>query len=144
MKLLSNYVQLEDPSQIMSPNPIDREMWSNVFLTTIVKYGSTPSKNYSKDERSRKESSTESFLVRGIVDRIDLVRIKSNYDENVYLRIIDYKTGKAPNFIYTPEMNQQIEDKTCFQLKIYALLLRELIHKRQYQNGGGAQIRFLC
>ena len=41
------------------------------------------------------------------------------------LRIVDYKTGKAPNFKYSQAMNEKIATEAFYQLKIYALLLRE-------------------
>ena len=41
LKLLSNYVQLEDPSRNMRPNPIDREMWLNIFLLPLLRMDQT-------------------------------------------------------------------------------------------------------
>jgi hypothetical protein len=45
--------------------------------------------------------------------------------------IVTQKTGKAPNLKYSRPVNERIVDEAFYQLKIYALLLRE--------KGGGAQ-----
>lgn len=71
-------------------------------------------------------------LVRGIVDRYDLVR----NGREAFLQIVDYKTGKAPQLKYSPAMNDKILQEALFQLKIYALLHQE-------QSNNGVPVRFL-
>lgn len=54
---------------------------------------------------------SETILFHGFVDRIDVAPTGE-------VRIVDYKTGKAPKFGY--------EDKALFQLRFYALLWQKL------------------
>jgi RecB family exonuclease len=65
-----------------------------------------------------------------LLDRLDIVRV-SNYD--LALRVVDYNTGKAPNLEYSKATNKKIAEEAMYQLKIYALLLRE----------NGLEVRFL-
>ena len=102
LALLDNYYVLEDPRKVPVPNPLAREIWVSNYL--LADNGDT-------------------FLVRGIVDRVDLVN-------GPFLRIVDYKTGKCPDFKYIPETNERIANESFFQLKIYALLLREMMKKQ--------------
>ena len=118
LKLLENYYKIEDPRQVPRPNPVQREVW------VVSKLSIDPSQGVTHPHQTDKEQKPEdipSFLVRGIVDRLDMVRVK----RHVALRIVDYKTGKAPNLKYSQRMNEQIADEAFYQLKIYALLLRE-------------------
>ena len=69
-------------------------------------------------------SNITKFLVRGIVDRLDMVQDPNNKSE-ISLRLIDYKSGKAPDLKYSPSMNLKIQNEAFDQLLIYALLLRE-------------------
>ncbi len=58
------------------------------------------------------------FVLRGVVDRLDIA-------PNGLLRVVDYKTGKAPPAAY--------EAKNMFQMKFYALVLwkvRGVVPKR--------------
>ena len=114
LTLLDNYYQLEDPRSVPVPNPLAREIWVSSKLLS---------------DRG------DAFLVRGIVDRVDLMN-------GPYLRIVDYKTGKCPDFKYSPATNERIAHESFFQLKIYALLLREMMKKQQADeegNGGGEE-----
>ena len=118
LTLLDNYYQLEDPRSVPAPNPLVREIWVSSELLS---------------DRG------DAFLVRGIVDRVDLMN-------GPYLRIVDYKTGKCPDFKYSPATNERIAHESFFQLKIYALLLREMMKKQQVDeegnggvNGGGEE-----
>lgn len=108
LQLLDNYVQLEDPRLVERPNPIKREVWVRANLPVL-------GEDMTDDEKSN------NFLVRGIVDRLDMVKDK---DGSVVMRIVDYKSGKAPNFKYSAAMNAKIAEESFFQLKIYALLLK--------------------
>ena len=108
LALLDRYVDCEDPRAIPAPNPLEREMWVRSRLAG---------------------GGGEKFLVRGIVDRIDLV-------QGDCLRIVDYKTGKCPDFKYSPATNERIADEAFFQLKIYALLLREMVRADQAAPDG--------
>jgi RecB family exonuclease len=69
------------------------------------------------------------FLVRGIVDRLDMVQDPNNKTQ-ISLRLIDYKSGKAPDLKYSPSMNLKIQNEAFDQLLIYALLLREANRKK--------------
>jgi PD-(D/E)XK nuclease superfamily len=79
-----------------------------------------------------------SFHVRGIVDRLDMY--KTPEDGHPALRIVDYKSGKAPNLKYSAAMNEKIVTEAFYQLKIYALLLRE---KNADQELEGIELRML-
>ena len=68
LKLLDNYLEIENPKKLPS-EPAKREMW----VRGTLKY-----------------SETESFLVRGIVDRLDLVR----EGPDVVLCVTDYKVSQ--------------------------------------------------
>uniref|UniRef100_A0A7S2UQ23 PD-(D/E)XK endonuclease-like domain-containing protein n=1 Tax=Attheya septentrionalis TaxID=420275 RepID=A0A7S2UQ23_9STRA len=104
LNLLKNYYEVENPQLVESPNPLEREVWVRANLPV------DPS------------NPVDTFLVRGIVDRICLVQTP----DGPVLRITDYKTGKAPNFKYSPPVNERIADENFFQLKIYALLLQQM------------------
>lgn len=127
LKLLENYVQVEDPKLVQRPNPIQREIWLRADLPIDPSKGVTAPHYHDNDNNS----SIPTFHVRGIVDRLDMVRVptfhsSSSSSSQVVLRIVDYKTGKAPNFKYSQRMNEQIAMEAFYQLKIYALLLREI------------------
>jgi len=143
LKLLENYFELEDSRLVPRPNPLEREVWVKSNLTLDSNNGVT-GHSTSENPKSTNESPTntnesntrleDSFLVRGIVDRIDLIGIspsstalsKGDRIPKMALRIIDYKTGKAPNFKYSQKTNERIADENMWQLKIYALLIREM------------------
>ncbi|CAB9512335.1 helicase [Seminavis robusta] len=117
LKLLENYYELEDPKTLVRPNPLKREIWLNAHLSIDPAQGVTASP-------PKVQPDTPTFHVRGIVDRLDMVKT-ADASSKVCLRIVDYKTGKAPNLKYSHQMNEQIVQEAFFQLKIYALLLRE-------------------
>lgn len=134
LKLLENYVQVEDPRLVQRPNPIQREIWVRADLNVNPKQGITAHHD-NNDENDTENADTNTpdttdedkkatFHVRGIVDRLDMVKVP-NSQQQVALRIVDYKTGKAPNFKYSQAMNEKIATEAFYQLKIYALLLRE-------------------
>ena len=126
LALLQNYYQLEDPTQIPRPNPIQREIWVRAKLPC-----SSP---------SSETNDNPTVLVRGVVDRLDLVRI-SRKSREVCLRLVDYKTGKAPDLKYSQSMNEKICEEAFFQLKIYALLLHKQRQSQPWQRG--LELRFL-
>lgn len=125
LQLLDNYWKMEDASKIVRPNPVSREIWVSAKLKTAAnnRDASTSYPSYSDPTTATNDSST--FLVRGIVDRLDMVRCNDNRNEPVALRLIDYKSGKAPDLKYTAQMNDKIRQEAFDQLLIYALLLRE-------------------
>ena len=133
LQLLENYYRVEDPRTITRPNPLKREIWLHANLALDPSLGATAGNNVvSSDE------TPETFYVRGIVDRLDMTRLSSR---EVALKIVDYKTGKAPNLKYSRPMNEKIAEEAFYQLKIYALLLREKgAGKDQPQ---GMDLRFL-
>lgn len=144
LSLLENYFQLEDCRLVPPPNPIEREVWVQAKLSLDPSLGSTGSnpKPITKDDEEAR------FLVRGIVDRLDYVAIPSspqaafqqNSDEpeiQTGVRIVDYKTGKAPDFKYSPETNNRIASENMWQLKIYALLLQEMIQNGKNKSKSG-------
>jgi hypothetical protein len=127
LALLENYYRLEDPRTVTRPNPLKREIWLNANLTVDPKLGTTgytAGGDGGSDSSTNHESSStpDTFRVRGIVDRLDMVRLSSR---KVAMRIVDYKTGKSPNLKYSKACNERIMDEAFYQLKIYALLLRE-------------------
>lgn len=152
LRLLENYYDLEDPRLVTRPNPIEREVWVNAKLTVDPSLGVT---GYVGESDADSAGYGDTFLVRGIVDRLDYVAVPpsprcrgGNPDGSGVLRIIDYKTGKAPNFKYSPAMNEKIAMDSTWQLKIYALLLREMTASssskaRHLQNLTGEEFRLL-
>ena len=94
LKLLENYFELEDPRTVVRPNPIKREIWLNSHLAIDPAQGIT-----AKWHRSNTTSEdVPTFHVRGIVDRLDLIRAP-DAPSKVSLRIVDYKTGESLVFI---------------------------------------------
>ena len=175
LHLLENYMQVEDPATVPRPNPVQREVWVKADLTVQTEAGVTgyttttttsidDDDNYYNDDdddnnnddkyntMSTNTNTTDSndhdtFLVRGIVDRLDMVRVvdnpnnnNNNKDERIVLRLIDYKTGKAPHLKYSRAMNEQIQSEAFYQLMIYALLLRE---QHDNKSGSGLPLRYL-
>lgn len=127
LRLLENYYLSEDPREVVRPNPYRREVWVHANLTVDASLGVTAPQDSSTAASTvgasgTKASHPEAFKVRGIVDRLDMVK---QYGRKVALKIVDYKTGKAPNLKYSQTMNQHIYQKNFYQLKIYALLMRE-------------------
>lgn len=112
MQLLKNYYEFEDPRD---DTPLMREMWVNAKFPT----------------------DTESFIVRGKIDRIDLI---SSNNSGATLRIIDYKTGKKPHFKYSQPTNERIAGEQFWKMKVYALILwkmmlhTETLEQRQNQQ----------
>lgn len=94
LELLRNYFLLEEPSK---NEPYMRE------------------KRFTWQAEARRGSKEEPMFVTGILDRLD-----KNRDGK--LRVLDYKTGKAPNLKYNEATNKKILDEKFVQLKIYALL----------------------
>jgi hypothetical protein len=119
LQLLENYYQIEDPRRIDRANPLKREIWLNAHLTIDPTYGTSAAGG---GGASPPPKGTPTFHVRGIVDRLDMVRLSPR---QVAMRIVDYKTGKAPNLKYSKPVNERIMEEAFYQLKIYALLLRE-------------------
>jgi len=149
--LLVNYYRLEDPMLVPQPNPIEREIWVQAKLSLDPTYGSTGSNPKPCIDHEENNDKQERFLVRGIVDRLDYVAVPSsprdvfdqsgNYNRDTAIktavRIVDYKTGKAPDFKYSPATNKRIAEENMWQLKIYALLLREMIANGKTNSKGG-------
>jgi RecB family exonuclease len=131
LKLLENYYHLEDPRLVERPNPIQREIWLRADLSVDPYYGGKTGYVGAKTTTVTNNNNTDTFHVRGIVDRLDMIRV--NGGQQVALRIVDYKTGKAPNFKYSQAMNEKIAEEAFYQLKIYALLMRE--KGNVYANG---------
>jgi hypothetical protein len=124
LQLLQNYYEVEDPRTIDRPNPIKREIWVRADLSIDPTLGVTglSHSHVNGDSTAVNETEATTFHVRGIVDRLDMVKVSKS---QVALRIVDYKTGKAPNLKYSKAMNEHIRNEVFYQLKIYALLLRE-------------------
>jgi len=116
LELLNNYYEMEDPRSILPPNPYRREMWISTNLTVI-----TPNGDGTESDLQHPQGQ---FLVRGIIDRLDYIRLK---DGQTALRIADYKTAKSPNFKYSKAMNEKIAEQNFWQLKVYALLLQQMM-----------------
>ena len=127
LQLLENYYESEDPKMIQRPNPHKREVWVNADLSVDPSLGVTANQH-----SATKPATPETFKVRGIIDRIDIVRESSR---KVAQKIIDYKSGKAPHLKYSPAMNQKIFREKFYQLKIYALLMREKTEASSNRGG---------
>lgn len=150
--LLHNYIQMEDPSLIPRPNPIEREMWVRANLSLDPSKGITATGDTHNNDSN---VDVETFPVRGIVDRLDFVAMpltpRSTFLDKTtdppnrrgVVRIIDYKTGKAPDLKYSPSMNQKIIQDSTWQLKIYALLLREMLAGNLDLKSKGGNLKHL-
>lgn len=106
LQLLENYYELEDPR---NATPLVREMWVNA-----------------KFPADTNESDLSEFVVRGKIDRIDALS-STNHQQGTILRIIDYKTGKKPNFKYSTATNERIANEQFWKMKVYALVLWKMI-----------------
>jgi hypothetical protein len=93
LKLLENYYQVEDPSTITRPNPLRREIWLHSHLTLDPSLGIT-SQREMQGELNKKEDA-ETFYVRGIIDRLDMVRLPS---KQVALKVVDYVSFNVLNY----------------------------------------------
>eukprot|EP00532_Pseudo-nitzschia_australis_P005896 CAMPEP_0168177102 /NCGR_PEP_ID=MMETSP0139_2-20121125/8236_1 /TAXON_ID=44445 /ORGANISM="Pseudo-nitzschia australis, Strain 10249 10 AB" /LENGTH=409 /DNA_ID=CAMNT_0008096053 /DNA_START=215 /DNA_END=1444 /DNA_ORIENTATION=- len=125
LRLLENYYRSEDPRTIRRPNPHKREVWVSAELKVDSSLGVTAPTMIATTTKA------ESFKVRGIIDRLDIVQ---ESPRKVALKVIDYKSGKAPHLKYSPAMNQKIFHEKFYQLKIYALLMREKNHASAKNN----------
>jgi len=143
LALLSNYYQVEDPREIKRPNPLKREMWLRSHLTVDPTLGvtATNANNPTTDAPTPTTTNNETFYIRGIVDRLDLVKIPGT--KRVAMKIVDYKTGKAPELKYSKPMNDKIVEEAFYQLKVYALLLREKGASFDEEGPAWNNLRFL-
>ena len=147
LALLDNYYQLEDPRLIPQPNPIEREIWVQTKLALDPSKGSTGSDPTPFSLNDDDGGGEDRFLMRGIVDRLDYVAIplsprdvfaqQHGEIQRTAVRIVDYKTGKAPDFKYSPATNERIASENMWQLKIYALLMREMIANGKNNSKSG-------
>jgi RecB family exonuclease len=112
LQLLKNYYELEDPRNV---TPLMREMWVNAKFPT----------------------DNESFIVRGKIDRIDMI----SSTNGAILRIIDYKTGKKPHFKYSTATNERIADEQFWKMKVYALILWKMILQTEALEQKQSQLR---
>jgi hypothetical protein len=106
LDLLKNYYDLEDPR---TKNPVAREMWVQARFESLES-------NESSD-----------FIVRGKIDRIDVLPTSS---DKIQLQIIDYKTGKKPWFKYSRKVNERIAHEQFWKMKIYSeCIIQSPIHR---------------
>jgi putative RecB family exonuclease len=128
LHLLENYWRAEDPGAVSRPNPVQREVWVAAKLPANPKNARNADDDAEViaggDDKRGEENvvNEDTFLVRGIVDRLDMVQ-DSTDKRDICLRLIDYKTGKAPHLKYSPECNERIRQEAFEQLLIYALLM---------------------
>ena len=123
--LLHNYYDLENPSTITHPTHLQRYIKREVQLV-----GKDIEPHYLGD----------SFILSGLYDRLDEISVADDIDPSSndndtntkYCRLIDYKTGKAPDLHYSESFNQQILDDAFEQLVIYALILRHEVPHLRY------------
>lgn len=107
LALLENYAAVEDPARVPRPNPMHREVWVRSNLTVTPTAGvtgytattTTNTTNTTTTSSSDDNDTGETFLVRGIMDRLDMVSVddkeqrrysSSSNEEPVVLRLIDY------------------------------------------------------
>ena len=126
LRLLQNYYELEDPKLIRTPNPAATEMWVN------ARFPLEGSSNDRLDGGRLDNTEDSTFVVRGKIDRIDLSPLTTS--NKVQLQIIDYKTGKKPNFKYSPAVNERIENEQFWKMKVYALVLWKMIQQTDKNN----------
>ena len=79
------------------------------------------------------EDEDEGFIeLKGKIDRIDVLPnnpSSSSDDDRLQLQIIDYKTGKKPNFKYSKSVNERISNEQFWKMKVYALILYKMIEQ---------------
>jgi RecB family exonuclease len=109
LRLLKNYMELEDPSH---QSPLMREMWVHARFPFV-------------DNNSNEHQVDSDFTIKGKIDRIDI--LPSTSGDKVQLQIIDYKTGKKPWFKYSQSMNDRIFRDQFWKMKVYALILWKMI-----------------
>lgn len=158
LQLLTNYMNTEDATSI---EPAKREVWVSALLPRI-----DIDDDVDEDDESRSWTASDpsfaapvaaslpknrTFLVRGIVDRLDLARgydsgpnrvhceddngeLEDDRVDPTVLGIVDYKTSQQPNLKYSPAMNRKIQEQSFFQLQIYALLLHERQMAKQQER----------
>lgn len=112
--LVETYFEMEDPSRL---EPAAREIRLSHVLEGVQIKGVAGDGGSASDggddsdgdeHRSSSESLLESVELRGIIDRLDA-------SPSGALRVVDYKTGRAPG--------EGFESSALFQMKFYALLL---------------------
>ena len=128
LDLLQNYYQLEDPKTISQPNPLMREMWVQARFPI-----------QENDDGDDDDTDNNEFIVRGKIDRIDILQPSGN-NNKVQLQIIDYKTGKKPNFKYSPKVNERIENEQFWKMKVYAVILWKMIQHSTRQANDGTRV----
>jgi RecB family exonuclease len=135
LQLLQQYWQAEDAASIGRPNPVQREVWVSAQLAVDGPSGAAAGdREHDTGEEAATTgtlAATPKFLVRGIVDRLDMVQDTQDKSQ-VALRLIDYKTGAAPELKYSAAMNEKIQKEALDQLLIYALLLRDQHQKKTH------------
>lgn len=116
LDLIANFLYHERKNPPEQGDPEQREM--KLTHTFLASYNPLDASKEGMAETARAPSSHMSVI--GIIDRLDRCADGS-------LRVVDYKTGKAPELKYSEKTNQRIMDEKFFQLQIYALLVqREL------------------
>ena len=146
LELLSAYWKSEDATCVQ---PARREVWVSAHLDALAfETGATnEEEDFITTANATANAINSTFLVRGIVDRLDVVRgavsssqreaIDASYDgweDPVVLAVVDYKTSQQPNLKYTPAVNERIRNQAFFQLQIYALLLHEQQQRREQRE----------
>lgn len=126
LRLLKNYMELEDPSQ---QSPLMREMWVHARFPL---------------DGDSNEHPADDFIIKGKIDRIDILPGSSTSEERLQLQIIDYKTGKKPWFKYSQSVNDRIFQDQFWKMKVYALILWKMILQTEdvasaVDNGAGQQ-----
>ncbi|KAL9189712.1 hypothetical protein ACHAXT_009387 [Thalassiosira profunda] len=111
LSLLKNYFAMEDPRSVASPNPLAREMWVHAEFTS---------------------NGSNGFVVRGKIDRIDV--LPGSSEKKAQLQIIDYKTGKKPNFKYSPAVNERIANEQFWKMKVYAWAIWNMVLQTDKQS----------
>lgn len=135
LQLLENYYKVEDPRGIVRPNPLRREIWLHSHLTLDPSLGIT-SPSYDSNEKDN-----ETFYVRGIVDRIDMVRLPET--NQVVLRIVDYVSSgySVCMCFFMPAFC--VSSKQRWYELLFGSMMLTLISLVLLENGQGSQPQVL-
>ena len=143
LHLLDNYLRYENPSQLVTGEPLSIEGWLSAELSDgssppVTMVGRldrmdaaaspampppSPPSTRTVSEMQAAETASETGVEPKEEPEVDMLSFSMpSVAEGVV--IIDYKTGKPPPQKYSRETNERIRRDNLFQLRCYALLLQ--------------------